>query len=61
MNYLKSIFSPPSALELAAKKLAEHQRQLLSVMEAREYATRMVEYHTSCIVNLEVTVKEQTR
>lgn len=61
MNHLKSLFSPPSALELAAKELAEAQRQLLASQTAMEYARSMVTYNHQRISRLEAYLKEQTK
>ena len=61
MNAIKTLFQPPSALELAAKELAEAQRQLLASLSAKEYATQMSEYHAQRIERLEAYLKEQTK
>lgn len=61
MNSIKNMFRAPSALELAAKELAEAQRQLLAALSAKEYATQMSEYHSQRIERLETYLKDQTK
>lgn len=61
MNPIKNLFRAPSALELAAKELAEAQRQLLAALSAKEYATQMSEYHAQRIERLEAYVRSQAK
>ena len=49
---LKTLFTTPTATELAAKELAEAQRQLLSAQTAEEYARSMVAYNSQRIARL---------
>lgn len=58
---IKNPFSPPSALEIASRELAEAQRQLLAALSAKEYATQMSEYHAQRIERLEAYLREQTK
>ncbi len=58
---LKNPFSTPTALELATRELAEAQRQLLTALSAKEYATQMAEYHAQRIERLEAYVRSQTK
>lgn len=53
-----NIFRTPSALELAAKELAQAERALLEAETAREYATAMVDYNNERIHRLRRFMKE---
>ena len=54
---LKTLFTAPTALELAAKELAEAERQLLSAQTAEEYARSMVVYNSQRIERLTAYVQ----
>ena len=58
MNAIKKLFRMPGAKELAAKELAEAERQKLSAETAKEYATQMVAYHDSRIQRLRAYLRE---
>ena len=49
---LKTLFTTPTATELAAKELAEAQRLLLSAQTAMEYARSQVTFNTERIERL---------
>lgn len=53
-----SIFRTPSALEIAARELAQAERQLLEAETGREFATAMVEYNKERIYRLRKYIKE---
>jgi len=55
---LFSIFRTPSALEIAARELAQAERQLLESESGREFATAMVEYNKERIYRLRKYIKE---
>jgi hypothetical protein len=52
MEYVKSIFTVPSAEVLALKELEEAKRKLLEAQSAREYADSMCKYHEARIKRL---------
>lgn len=52
------IFRTPSALEIAARELAQAERHLLEAESGREYATAMVEYNKERIYRLRKYIKE---
>lgn len=53
-----NIFRTPSALEIAARELAQAERALLEAETAREYATAMVDYNNERIHRLRRFIKE---
>ncbi|NBS70001.1 hypothetical protein EBT31_13965 [bacterium] len=53
-----NVFRTPSALELAARELAQAERALLEAETGREYATAMVEYNQERIHRLRKYLKE---
>lgn len=53
-----NVFRTPSALELAARELAQAERALLEAESGREYATAMVEYNQERIHRLRKYIKE---
>lgn len=52
MKAMKKLFSPPSAMELAAHELAEAERQLLAAQTAEEYARNLAVYNAQRITRL---------
>lgn len=52
------LFRTPTPLELAARELAEAERQLLQAHSAREYADAMVQYNQERIHRLRNFIKE---
>jgi hypothetical protein len=61
MNWLRSLFSPLSPFELAAKELVEAQRALLQSESACEYAEAMSLYHQARIERLSTFINETTK
>lgn len=53
-----NIFRTPTALEIAARELAQAERALLEAETAREYATAMVDYNNERIHRLRRYIKE---
>jgi hypothetical protein len=52
------LFKTPTPLEIAAREVAEAERQLLSAHTAREYADAMVMYNQERIHRLRNFIKE---
>lgn len=52
------IFRTPTALEIAARELAQAERQVLEAETGREFATAMVEYNKERIYRLRKYIKE---
>ena len=52
IDYLKKIYSTPSAEALALRELEEAKRKLLDAQTAREYADSMCKYHDARIKRL---------
>lgn len=61
MNWLKSLFRPPSPLELATRELLEAQRGFLSSESACEYAESLSLYHSARIERLRTYINELTK
>lgn len=55
---ITNLFRTPTALEIAARELAQAERALLEAETAREYATAMVEYNKERIYRLRRYLKE---
>lgn len=45
VNWIKSMYMPPSAESLALRELDESKRRLLEAQTAREYADSMCKFH----------------
>ena len=45
IEYIKTLFAPPSAETLALRELEESRRELLKSQAHQEYTAKMVEYH----------------
>jgi len=61
MNWLKSLFLPRSALELATIELLDAERSLLESESASEYAEAMTLYHTQRIARLRAYISEAAK
>jgi hypothetical protein len=65
IEYIKSLFAPPSAETLALRELEESRRELLKSQAHQEYTAKMVEYHQGKIVRLskylKASMKEQDK
>lgn len=60
MNFIKNLFRPPSADELAVRALAEAKRQQLAVLAAREHYIKAAECLEIRIERLEAYVRGQS-
>jgi hypothetical protein len=49
---IQDLWRLPSAKEMAAKELEEAKRRFLDAQSAREYATRMSDYHADRVKRL---------
>jgi len=61
MNWLKSLLSPPTPLELATKELTEARRGFLASESACEYAESLSLYHHARIERLRAYINELTQ
>jgi len=61
MNWLKSLFSPRTPLELATLELLDAQRSKLASDSAAEYAEAMSLYHQSRIERLSDVINQATK
>ena len=65
IEYIKSIFAPPSAETIALRELEESRRELLKSHAHQEYTAKMVEYHQGKILRLskflKASMKEQDK
>ena len=52
VNWLKSVYSVPSAEQLALRELENAKRSLLEAQSTREYADSMCKYHEARIKRL---------
>lgn len=59
IEFLRSLWQPPSAIVIAAKELDEHKRQLLAAQSSREYADGMCSIHMAAIDRLTNYLKEE--
>jgi hypothetical protein len=65
IEYIKTLFAPPSAETLALRELEESRRELLKSQAQQEYTAKMVEYHSGKIIRLtkflKTAMKEQDK
>lgn len=59
-TYIKNLFTPPTALVLAARELEESKRGLLNAQSSREYADGMCKYYEAKIKRLTNYLKDQS-
>ena len=52
INYLKKVYTTPSAEVIALRELEDAKRQLLEAQSGREYADSMCKYHEARIKRL---------
>ena len=52
INYLKKVYTTPSAETIALRELEEAKRNLLEAQSGREYADSMCKYHEARIKRL---------
>jgi len=57
-DYIKSIFTNPSAEALALRELEAAKRSVLEMQTAFDYSKRMVEYHNDRIKRLTAMLNE---
>ena len=60
IDYIKNIYTPPSAETLALRELEEARRRLLESQSAREYADSMCKYHEARIKRLTTYIHNAT-
>jgi hypothetical protein len=58
IEYLKSLYAPPSPETIALRELEQSRRELLNAQTSQEYAAKMVEFHKGKIKRLTVFLKE---
>jgi hypothetical protein len=58
MNFIKSLYAPPSPETIALRELEESRRELLNAHTQQEYASKMVEFHKNKIKRLTLFLKE---
>lgn len=51
-QYIRAVFTTPSAESIALRKLEESKRRLIEAEEGRDYAESMVLFHASRIEQL---------
>ena len=56
LTQIKTLMSAPPAQVLAVQELEEAKRQLLAALSAQEYAASMVQYNTSRVNRLSVSL-----
>ena len=57
LNWFKSVYTMPSAEQIALRELEEAKRQLLEAQSGREYADSMCKYHEARIKRLTNYIK----
>lgn len=57
MNYLKKLFTTPSAESLALRELEDAKRKLLDAQTSREYAESMCKFREQQIKRLTTYIK----
>ena len=57
LDYIKTIYTVPSAEALALRELEEAKRKLLEAQTGREYADSMCKYHDARIKRLTNYIK----
>ena len=60
IDYIKNIYTPPSAETLALRELEEARRRLLESQSAREYTESMCKYHEARIKRLTTYIHNAT-
>ena len=59
-DWVKSVYTTPSAESLALRELEESKRRLLEAQTAREYADSMCKFHEAKIKRLTVYLHKAT-
>lgn len=60
VNWLKSVYSVPSAEVLALRELEESKRRLLEAQSSREYADSVCKYYEAKIKRLTIYLHKAT-
>ena len=60
VNWLKSVYTAPSAEQLALRELENAKRSLLEAQSTREYAESMCKYHEARIKRLSAYLHKAT-
>ena len=60
INYLKKVYTTPSAEVIALRELEDAKRQLLEAQSGREYADSMCKYHEARIKRLTAYLHKAT-
>lgn len=60
INWVKSVYAPPTAEALALRELEEAKRSLLETQSAREYADSMCKYREAQIKRLTAYLHKAT-
>ena len=60
IDWVKSVYTIPSAESLALRELEESKRRLLEAQTAREYADSMCKFHEAKIKRLTVYLHKAT-
>ena len=60
IEYIRQLYTPPSAEAIALRELEEAKRKLLEAQSGREYADSMVKYHEARIKRLTTYLHKAT-
>jgi hypothetical protein len=60
VNWLKSVYTAPSAEQLALRELDDTKRRLLQAQNVKEYAESMCKYHEARIKRLTTYLHKAT-
>lgn len=58
INFIKSIYAPPSPESMALRELEESRRELLSAQTNQEYSAKMAEFYNGKIKRLTKYLKD---
>ena len=61
LNWIKTLYQPPSAETLALREMENARRSLLQAHSAREYADSMAKYHEARIKRLTAFIHTATK
>lgn len=61
IDWVKTIYTPPSAETLALRELEEAKRKLLEAQSGREYADSMCKYHEARVKRLTAFLHKATQ
>lgn len=60
INWIKGLYTPPSAEVIALRELEESKRRLLEALSAREYAESICRYHEARVKRLTAYLHKAT-